>query len=122
MKDFSFIRNQSTSSSKEEGYNSNAMANPRGGGGQNPLRPPPPFPAVCFSSCFPFHPRGRSGRRTVPPPHNVSVAKKKKKKKNVSESPHPPLIFRPGAASRHLHSRPSLFTNPGSATAQMCFR
>ena len=32
--------------------------------------------------------------------------------------PPPPLsdFFRPGAASRHLDARPSLFTNPGSAT------
>ena len=69
----------------------------RGGGPNRPLAPPPPFWGRFFFFFFyflPFHPGGWSGRRTVPIPHNV----------------------RPGAASRHLDSRPSLFTNPGSAT------
>ena len=84
---------------------------------------PPLFFRVFVCVCFAFHHRCRSGRRTVyPPPHNVNVAttnKPTKTKKNqggnVSAYPPPPP---PSAASRHLHSRPSLFTNPGSATEQ----
>ena len=95
-----------------------------GGGGLNrPRQPPPPFFPPFFFFFFAFHPRGRSGRRTVPPPHNVNVATNKNQGGNVPDSPPPPpapaqwpFSCRPGAASRHLDSRPSLFTNPGSAT------
>ena len=40
----------------------------------------------------------------------------------MCRSPPPPVnnFFRPGAASQHLDSRPSLFTNPGSATVYVC--
>ena len=62
-------------------------------------RGPLPFrPLFCFGFCvcyFAVHSGDRSGRRTVPLPHNVNDA---------------------GAASRHFDYRPSLFTNPGSAT------
>ena len=70
------------------------MADP---GGPNRPRPPPPFPTDFFF--FAFHTGGRSGRE-----------------KNVSESTPLSDFFRPGAASRHLDSRPSIFTNPGSAS------
>ena len=43
------------------------------GGSRGPNRPRPPF---FFFLSFPFHPGGRSGRRTVPLPHNVDDAKK----------------------------------------------
>ena len=60
------------------------MADP---GGSNRPRPPPPPRASFrrFFFFFAFHPGGRSGRRTVPLPHNVNDVKKKIKEKTVSE-------------------------------------
>ena len=96
-----------------------AVADP---GGEGQIGPRSPLFRPFF---FAFHPGGRSGKQTVPLPHNVNHAKKstpkKKKKKSggkkcVGAPPPPPPqlneFFRPGA-----DSRPSLFTNPGSATA-----
>ena len=99
----------------------------RGGG---PNRPRPPlFSADCFFFFFfflLFTPEVGSGRRTVPLPHNVNDEKNTHTTTTTtttenSESPPPPPpplsdFLMLGAASRHLDSRPSLFTNPGSAT------
>ena len=85
-------------------------------GGANRPRPPPFFSGLFFAC----HPGGRSGRRMVPLPNNVNDAHKKKCVGVPPPPPPPPphwaTFFRPGAASRNLDSRPSLFTNPGSAT------
>ena len=74
------------------------MADP-GGGGRIGRGPPPPL------FFFFFTPGLRCGRTVPLYPHNVNDAKKKKKKKQGKK-----FFFRPGAASRHLESRPSLFT------------
>ena len=83
----------------------------RGGGGGIGCGPPPP-PFSLFFLLFTTEVGLVGGR--YPSPHNVNVAQKNPK--CVRVPPHSATIFRPGAASQHLHSRPSLFTNPGSAT------
>ena len=73
-----------------------------------------------FIFCFAFD-RGRSGRRTVPPPHNANVATTKiRRRTNVSEeSPPPPPWIRHELRDMSIkinnlpQARGKLFTPPG---------
>ena len=82
----------------------------RGGGANWPLSPPPPPPPPPPIFLL-FHPGGRSGSRTVPLPQ----------KKCVEAPPRWATFSDLARVSQHLDSRPSLFTNPGSATDSIVY-